>query len=74
MVPTLLAERGHVIWTRGGRAPDRRPEIRRWFEVAGIAERSFDGEPDGFGVGVNQLVVAPDEAARPMPERLFEFR
>jgi hypothetical protein len=74
MVPTLLTATGTVIWTRGGRAPDRRPEIRRWFEAAGLAERSFDGEPDGFGVGVNQLVVAAGDAPRPLPDRLFTFR
>ena len=50
VVSTLVAPGGRVIWTRGGVDPDRRPEIRRWFEEAGVLELSFDGAPELYGV------------------------
>ena len=72
-VPSVLAPRGFVIWTRGRFAGglDLRPVIRRWFVDAGAEGIAFDGEPESFGVGVNRLVGPP--ATSPPPERLFEF-
>jgi hypothetical protein len=73
VVPQMLVEGGFVIWTRGGSDPDRRPEIRSWFDAAGLHEVVFDGAPEAFGVGVNQLVSAPRDAHGPLPSRLFTF-
>ena len=73
IVPHLLAKGGHVIWTRGGSDPDRRPEIRDWFRATGLAEVCFDGAPERFGVGVNQLVSGKPSMPRRLPHRLFTF-
>lgn len=73
VAPALLADAGYVIWTRGGSDPDRRPEIRAWFEAAGLREVAFDGAPESFGVGVNQLVVPSQLRRTPLPRRLFAF-
>lgn len=55
-VPAMVVTGGYVIWTRGGGGPeDRRPEVRRWFTDAGMPEVSFDGPPELYGVGVNQV-------------------
>lgn len=71
VVPAMVAPGGFVIWTRGGGGPeDRRPEVRRWFIEAGMPEVCFDGEPDNYGVGVNQVT----EASGAIPTgRLFTF-
>ena len=70
--PAMVLQGGYVIWTRGGGAPvDRRPEVRRWFIDAGLPEVSFDGEPEKYGVGVNQ--VTAHQGAMPNG-RLFTFR
>jgi hypothetical protein len=47
--------------------------VRSWFRAAGSTEISFDGAPEPFGVGVNQL--ADDLLATPPqpPSRLFSF-
>jgi hypothetical protein len=73
VVPQMLTDDGSVIWTRGASEPDRRPEIRRWFREAGLAEVAFDGAPEPFGVGVNRLVGGPGLARRTVPDRLFVF-
>lgn len=73
VVPHLLAEGGYVIWTRGVSVPDRRPEVRSWFRGAGLAEVSFDGAPETFGVGVNQLLSGVSDTERQLPRRLFSF-
>ncbi len=72
-VPSLLAPGGTVIWTRGWFADeDLRPTIRRWFADAGLTEVAFDGEPEGFGVGVAR--TSPSRATTPRPAaRLFTF-
>jgi hypothetical protein len=72
VVPHMLAPGGYVIWTRGASDPDRRPDVRRWFRAAGLAEVSFDGSPDTFGVGVNQLERALPER-RQLAGRLVSF-
>ncbi len=55
-VPAMVVAGGYVLWTRGGEeAQDRRPEVRRWFIEAGMPEVSFDGPPETYGVGVNQI-------------------
>lgn len=73
IVPYLLTPGGYVIWTRGGSDPDRRPQVRAWFRTAGLAEISFDGSPERFGVGVNQLARQSPGTQRHLPERLFSF-
>jgi hypothetical protein len=73
VVPQLLPEGGCVIWTRGASEPDRRPELRSWFREAGLAEVSFDGAPETFGVGVNRLLPGPPDTQRHLPSRLFSF-
>jgi hypothetical protein len=71
-VPAMVTGGGSVIWTRGGQQPhDPRPEVRRWFVQAGMPEVSFDGPPNGYGVGVNRV-----ESSRPRQideRRLFTF-
>lgn len=69
----LLAPGGHVIWTRGASEPDRRPEVRNWFGAAGFDELSFNGAPEHFGVGVNQLGHAERGDRRQLPRQLFRF-
>ncbi|MCA1709701.1 MAG: class I SAM-dependent methyltransferase [Actinobacteria bacterium] len=73
ILPRLLAAGGHVIWTRGGSEPDRRPEIRGWFPQAGLREIAFDGAPEPYGVGVNRLAAGAVYGARPLPQRVFTF-
>lgn len=71
-VPALLNAGGCVIWTRGAfQDRDLRPQVRAWFERAALAEVTFDGEPAGYGVGVNRRT--PDAVATPVPDRLFTF-
>jgi hypothetical protein len=70
--PIMLRSGGIVIWTRGSSEPDLRQRIRRWFHEAGLREIAFKSEPQGFGVGVAQL-ISPHIDTRP-PERLFTFQ
>ncbi len=71
-LPQFCAPGATVIWTRGRWAPNVVASIRRWFDRAGFAERSFEA-PDGarWSVGADQLT------ADPMPlapgQRLFTF-
>jgi hypothetical protein len=73
VVPRLLSDDACVIWTRGASEPDRRPELRRWFRETGLAEVSFDGAPERFGVGVNRLLRPRSDTPRQLPSRLFTF-
>lgn len=59
-LPSLCAPHATVVWTRGRTAPDLTPAIRGWFAERGFVERSFDGEPGSFGVGVHVLAVEPE--------------
>ena len=72
LIPCLLRRGGFVIWTRGGSEPDRRPEVRRWLDLAGLREVSFDGEPEPYGVGLSQM-TRPSLPPTLLPERLFRF-
>lgn len=72
-LPGLVVAGGLVIWTRGGSSPDLRPQIRDWFTTAGLPELSFDGVPEPFGVGVNQMSELLPGTAQPLPRRLFTF-
>lgn len=68
----MVSRGGNVIWTRGYFADqDLRPQIRQWFTEAGFRETTFDSEPSGYGVGVNQLTMGA--RATPIPDRLFSF-
>jgi RimJ/RimL family protein N-acetyltransferase len=71
-LPSLLADRGTVIWTRHRRPPDLTPAIRGWLAAAGFAELAFDAPDDAeFSVGAARLTSAP----RPFEpgRRLFAF-
>lgn len=57
-LPALVSAGGLVVWTRGGRPPDRRPAMRRIFSEAGFEELSFTGEPEPFGVGLSRRAKA----------------
>lgn len=71
-VPAMVLQGGYVIWTRGAGPPtDHRPAVRRSFIDAGMPEVAFDGEPDRYGVGVNQITA--NRGAMP-DGRLFTFR
>jgi hypothetical protein len=70
VVPRLVTSGGFVIWTRGSSEPDHRPEIRHWFELAGLKEIAFEGAPELCGVGLNRsLLASPPTGA--IPDRLF---
>ena len=74
-IPRLVSVGGYVIWTRGGSEPDRRPEVRSWFESAGLEEVAFDGPPQPYGVGMNRQTSAPAlSPAHQITDRLFTFR
>lgn len=49
---------------------DHRPEDRRWFVEAGMPEIKFEGEPEKYGVGVNQIVA---QSGKLSANRLFTF-
>lgn len=71
--PSMLAPNGTVIWTRGRFGDhDLRPAIRRWFVDAGLAEESFDGDPERYGVGVARAGDRPPPL-RSDDDRLFTF-
>jgi hypothetical protein len=72
-LPMLLADHGFVIWTRGASDPDMRPQIREWFVGAGWNELSFDGSPEPFGVGLNQMARPTTETPQALPNPLFTF-
>ncbi len=54
----LCAPAATVIWTRGSREPDLRPQVRQWARLAGFEELSFEGPEQGYGVGVSRMVRA----------------
>jgi hypothetical protein len=66
----LCAPGASVIWTRHRRPPDLVPSIRETFKRCGFDELAFAEAPP-FGVGVNQLLVAP-QPLQP-GARLFDF-
>jgi hypothetical protein len=66
----LVVAGGFVIWTRGAKDVDLRPVIRAWFVDCGFAEVMFEGEINGFGVGVARL---DRPSAGPRRQRLFTF-
>lgn len=73
-VPRLVRSGGFVIWTKGGRPPDRRPDVRGWFAAAGMAEVAFDGAPAPFGVGLNHVGQdLPLPSGEALTEPLFSF-
>lgn len=68
----LCASRATLIWTRGRRAPDLTPSIRRWFDESGFAEIAFDsGGAGSFGVGTQRFLGHPPPLERSL--RLFSF-
>lgn len=71
-VPAMLRPGGTAIWTRGAFEVDIRPLVRAWFVEAGLEEIAFDGEPEGYGVGVARKPLDFGEPAA-LPERLFSF-
>lgn len=77
MLPRLVAPGGFVLWTRGGSAPDRRQEVRRWFSEARMEEHAFDGAPALYGVGLHRRPAGPVAAgpvqAGGLSGRLFTF-
>lgn len=55
-LPELCAPGATVIWTRGRRAPDLTPDIRRWLTETGFVERAFHVPDDAlFSVGVHRF-------------------
>ena len=68
----LCASRATLIWTRGRRAPDLTPAIRRWFDESDFAEIAFDsGGPGSFGVGTQRFLGDPPPLELSL--RLFSF-
>ena len=68
----LVAAGGFVIWTRGAKDVDLRPVIRTWFIEGGFTEVMFEGEVNGFGVGVARL-DRPSQEASSRDQHLFAF-
>jgi len=59
-LPELCAPGATVIWTRGRRAPDLTPDIRRWLTDTGFVERAFHAPDDAvFSVGVHRFTGTP---------------
>jgi len=59
-LPELCGPGATVIWTRGRRAPDLTPDIRRWLTETGFVERAFHAPDDAvFSVGVHRFVGRP---------------
>jgi hypothetical protein len=56
-LPSLLAPRGEVLWTRHRSEPDFTPTIRSWFADAGFEEVAFF--PETFAVGTHRLTTTP---------------
>jgi len=60
-LPELCGPGATVIWTRGRRAPDLTPAIRRWLTDSGFVERAFHAPDDAlFSVGVHRFTGRPD--------------
>jgi hypothetical protein len=71
-IPAIVSDHGVVVWTRGARADvDLRPLIRQWLVASGLDEVAFEGEPQGYGVGVNERTA--EATVNPLPEKLFAF-
>jgi hypothetical protein len=68
----LVVAGGIVIWTRGAKEPDLRPMIRSYFQDCGFEEVLFEGEPHGFGVGVDRLITPPSTRSS-RSDRIFAF-
>lgn len=70
-MPSFLAPRGRVIWTRHRGDSDFVPTIDDWFKAAGFEREFLSGAEHPYGVGVHRLVTEP----RPLPpgRRLFTF-
>lgn len=59
-MPELCQTGGTVVWTRNRRAPDRTPQIRRWFAEAGFAEVAFIAPEDElFSVSACRFLGEP---------------
>jgi hypothetical protein len=72
MLPQLCAPDASVIWTRNRRPPDITPDICRWFEKYGFAERWLAGPEHGdFGVGAHRYLGTPARLERGV--RMFTF-
>jgi len=62
-LPELCGPGATVIWTRGRRAPDLTPAIRRWLTDTGFVERAFHAPDDAlFSVGVHRFTGRPDRS------------
>ncbi len=71
-LPGLCAAGATVIWTRGRRAPDLTPDIRRWFADTGCVEEVFHAPDDAvFSVGVHRFTGRPRPLQASGP--LFRF-
>ena len=71
-LPSLLAPKATVIWTRHTQPPDLTPSIRHWFTEAGFLEEGFDTqEGRSFAVGTHVLTRAPDPFVA--GRRMFRF-
>lgn len=72
VLPSLIAPRATVIWTRHRRPPDLTVSIRRWFIESGFVELGFDSEAGrSFGVGTHVLARPPDTFTR--DQTMFRF-
>lgn len=71
-LPAMLRPGGHVVWTRGDRAPDLREHVRRLVDGAGCTELRYEGPPASYGVGLARL-DRPAAEPVPLPDRLFTF-
>lgn len=76
LLPSFLAPRGAVVWTRGrgwdGAEPARL--VRRWFAAAGLEEVSYTEPTDAaFRVGVHRLAAGDVREPVGPGVRLFTF-
>jgi Putative methyltransferase len=70
-LPELVAQGGHVIWTRYRNEPDLTWNIHTWFSEHGF-ESWWQSQPDaGYGVGAHRFLGVPRQLRT--GERLFTF-
>ena len=67
----LCAAGGTVVWTRGRSAPDKVPQVCRWFAAHGFELRWLSDPARKFGVGVHRFAGQPQPLAAGL--RMFTF-
>jgi len=74
VLPSLLAARGEVIWTRYTTELDLTPSVRGWFADAGFDEMAFvSNVAVRYGVGTHRLSPTKTPAPFEAGVSMFQF-